>query len=507
MNGTPAASGNGDYDVVVVGAGLGGLSAGACAARAGRRVLVIDRLDGPGGLAHAFTRGPYVFDPAIHTTSLGYPKPFLAGYLDLLGVGDLVELDPLDVYFGADLPGVRVTVATGLERCKEALAESFPEEKEGIARFLDLCVQVTDEAQHLTTRLSLAELGDAVERFPTLFRYRTATLAAALEDHVEGERARAACAAAWPHPGAPPATVSFLQYAQMLVAGIAAGVYCRGSFQKLADAFAAAIARSGGELWLETEVTRIGVEERRVTGVALADGTEIAAPVVVCNGDARRAVDELIGPEHVPGSVYQRYRRLEPSLSAFVLFTATREDPRAHGLAAEHFVHSRWDHGAIHQDVLEGRLGGMWISIPTMHDPSLAPPGEHLVMLTSLMPYDIGEPWSAARPRLEELALQELERTVPGLRESATFVESATPETFERYTLSQRGAAYGWANTPAQTTPKRLARTLGIEGLFLAGHWTEPGTGCLRSIYSGLLAAQMLLGYESPDDVLGSLAR
>jgi prolycopene isomerase len=292
----------------------------------------------------------------------------------------------------------------------------------------------------------------------------------------------------------------------MLVSVVAAGVYCRGSFQKLADAFAAAIERNGGELLLETEVTRIDVGEGRVTGVRLADGTEIAAPVVVWNGDATRAVDELIGPDRIPGPVYQRYRRLEPSLSAFVVFAATREDPRSHGLAPEHFVHNSWDHEAIQQDVAEGRLGGMWISIPTMHDPSLAPPGEHLVMLTSLMPYDIGEPWSEARPRLEELALQELERLIPGLREGATFVESATPGTFERYTLSRWGAAYGWANTPTQTTPKRLERTLGLEGFFLAGHWTEPGTGSLRSIYSGLLAAQMLLGYESPDELLGALA-
>ena len=78
---------NGDsYDVVVIGAGLGGLSAAAALAKAGKRVLLAERQDGPGGNARAFERGPYTFDPAIHVTAHGFNIEFLDHYLQALGV-------------------------------------------------------------------------------------------------------------------------------------------------------------------------------------------------------------------------------------------------------------------------------------------------------------------------------------------------------------------------------------------------------------------------------------
>jgi prolycopene isomerase len=147
----------------------------------------------------------------------------------------------------------------------------------------------------------------------------------------------------------------------------------------------------------------------------------------------------------------------------------------------------------------------MWLSFPTMLDPSLAPEGEHLVIATSLMPFDIGEPWPDVKQRYTDLMIEEVEHVLPGFRESMTFTDSATPEVFERFTLSQQGAIYGWANTPNQTMPKRLDHVSPIEGLYLAGHWTDPGTGSVRCLLSGLRTAATIMGHQDPIAFLGEL--
>src|SRR5439155_1595907 len=135
-----------------------------------------------------------------------------------------------------------------------------------------------------------------------------------------------------------------------------------------------------------------------------------------------------------------------------------------------------------HKDILAGKPGGLWITFPTTFDPSLAPDGEHLVILSSIARYDVGRPWSEARGDYVEPMLAEIERLLPGFRDRITFMDTATPETMERYTLNHRGAIYGWEATPTQSTGKRLKQRSPIDGLYLAGHWTEPGAGghCVR---------------------------
>ena len=98
-------------DAVVIGAGLGGLSAAASLSKLGHSVLVCERQDGPGGAAHAFRRGDYVFDPAVHVSAQGGAGQLLDVYLSVLGVRSEVELLPLECFFGVAFPDLRADLA------------------------------------------------------------------------------------------------------------------------------------------------------------------------------------------------------------------------------------------------------------------------------------------------------------------------------------------------------------------------------------------------------------
>jgi len=494
------------YDVVVIGGGLGGLGVAAPLARLGRSVLLCERTENLGGCAHAFERAGCTFDPAVHY--IGAVDGFVDPLLHALGVGDRVRFIPFDSMYGVDMPGTRAVLPLGVEPFIEAHERQFPGRAQGIAGFLEACVQMTRESQSLPARLDLKSLDAAAKQFPFLFRYRKATVQDVLDEHVPDPQVQAFCTAAWPYVGLPPSRLSFVTFAAMLMYVMEDGPqYCEGSFESLVRTLGEAVQESGGDIALGTPVERILIEDGRAVGIVTADGRRIGAGTVVSNADARQTFERLVGLEHLPARYSRRLERMTPSLSAFWLFAATDLDLSGLDLPHEMFIHHHWDHDRTYADVLAGRPGGMWLSVPSLVDPTVAPPGQHVVVLTSHMPYDIGESWSGARGRYEALMVEEVERIMPGFRDHVLHLESATPETFERWTGNHEGAIYGWESIPNQSTPKRLPRVSPVDGLLLSGAWTEPGAGAVRTLYSGLQTAQLILGYESGPALLGALGR
>lgn len=495
------------YETVVIGGGLGGLSAAAVLAKAGRQVLLLERTSGLGGCAHGFERDGYVFDPAVHYMGAAHEGAFIDQFLRSLGVRERVRFIPFDSIYGVDFPDLRLTMPRGLEQFIEEHQRAFPGHADGIAGFLEACAQMTAESQQLPPRLDLRALDEAAKQFPFLFKYRKATTQEVLDEFIDDPRVKALCSAAWPYVGLPPSTLSFSAFASVLLYVLEGSPhYCEGSFQSLVDAFAAAIEENGGEIVVDTPVEGITVEDGRATAVTTEAGHTVRASTIVSNADARSTLEGMVGLEHLPPRYVRRLERMTPSLSGFWLFAATTLDCSQFGLPHETFIHRHWDHDENFRDVLAGKLGGSWLSIPTLFDPSVAPPGEHSLVLTSHMPYDIGEPWPEAKPRYEQLMVDEVERLLPGFKNEITHLESATPEAFESWTGNYRGAIYGWENTPNQSTPKRLPRVTPIEGLLLSGHWTDPGCGAVRCIYSGLQTAQLMLGYDDPGAVMAGIA-
>lgn len=489
------------YDAIVIGSGLGGVSAAALLARNGRRVLTIEQGDGAGGFAHSFKRGPYTFDSAIRVIAEGEMINNLLSYLD---IADRVNLTVIDHLYRAEFPGMSLFAPIGLEPFMEAHIREFPQEEDGIRRFFGLRRQIFLDATQLPMQLGPAELEAAMARFPALFKYRTATLQDVLDDHFTDARLKALCSALWPYMGSPPSRLSFFAYSQFLGVLIDGPFYCQGSFQSLVDAFIAALTRDGGELVLNCRATKILVEDGRAAGVQLASGQVVRAPIVISNADARQTFDQLVGDEHLPAPFLRRLRRMRPSMSAFVAYAASTQDLLALNPAHETFVYNHWDHEDTWRDILAGKPGGMSLSIMTMLDPALAPPGEHIVIVTAVAPYDLDRPWSEVKDAYTNDLLRSFEGALPGLRDHLKFVQSGTPLTLERYTGNYRGATYGWELIPAQIGSKRLSHQSPLPGLYLSGHWTEEGPASFRVVLSGINTANLILHDAGAGEALPS---
>jgi prolycopene isomerase len=247
---------------------------------------------------------------------------------------------------------------------------------------------------------------------------------------------------------------------------------------------------------LGTPVSKIRAAGSRVRGVSLENGQEIEAPIVISNIDARETFHDLLEPGQVPARYLRKLSRLEPSLSVLGLHLATDLDVHSLGVPKVSVI-TPWDLESVYTDALGGKVSGLGMHIPTVSDPSLAPPGEHLVVLQAFIPSDAADLTPAASARFAEELLDLAESVLPGLRGHVTFVEVSSEEGQQQYPLHRIGPIYGWAASPQQAGPFRLANRTPVEGLFLAGHWTQPGHGIWTVVLSGMNVARLVSGIDA----------
>ncbi len=494
------------YDAIVVGAGLGGLSAAAFLSRAGQKVLLVERLDGPGGYLHGFRRGEYYFDPAVHAIGGTRPGMIVDTWLRALGVRDRVTFTPLPAFYTLFLGERRIDVAYDVDRFRRVHAEQFPGVKDQIAAFVDLCCRIKKEWDQVRPGLALEDLAATAGGLPLTLRYRSATLGDVLRELVSDPAARTALGGVWPYLGAPPARLSFLSFAGMLISTLEGGEsHCVGGFQKLPDAFVCALEESGGELVLGQEVEKILVRDGRVQGVRLAGGGEIEAQVVVSNGDLTRTLDVLVGAEHFPPAYLARVRRLKPAASAFILYGATTCDVTRWKTAAQVLVSRGADDDRLFDRVREGVVDSFGVHFPSLAEHGLGPAGHHQFVGIVPAPYDIGRPWREAKEHYKTALLAAMDVTFPGLAEGVVFAEPSTPLTLERYTLNRDGAQCGWENSPHQTQHRRPANTTPLPGLYIVGDWAHPGSGTIHTMASGFQATMQILGLPGPEALFAAV--
>jgi phytoene dehydrogenase-like protein len=478
------------YDLVVIGGGAGGLVAGALAAAGGLHVLLAEAHTAPGGLVHSFEREPYVFDPAVH---LLVDPPHFERMLDYLGVGGSVQLIRPSHFYTALAGGTHVHAPFAAEDFVQAHVTALPHAADEVRAFFGVCAAVHEQAHGLAGRMGLRELGAHAGEFELLMRYRRASVGDVLNETVSDPEARVICGVPAIYLGLPPSRLAFQTFAQMLFSHIVhGGCYVQGGVQRLIDALAESINLHGGQVRCGTRVTEVHVRDGRVDGVTIDGETRVGARAVVSNADPFQTL-RLVGEEHL-GPLPRRLRRLRLSVSAFMVFVASRLDLTRVEHAGHLTMYSREldvDRG-FDRSLDEGRPYCMTCVLPTLVDPSTAPTGEHQLIPSMFARYDIGRPWREAREAQAEAMLEELETIYPGVRAALTFVENSTPETLERFTLNHRGAIYGWENSPDQTRGRPDQRTA-VDGLYLAGSWTAPGSGFVRAVMSGRGAADRVL--------------
>jgi phytoene desaturase len=494
-----------NYDVIIVGSGIGGLTTAALLSKAGKSVLVLEAHDRPGGYAHGFRRKKYHFDAGVHLISGCGSDGYRGGQviykvLKALGINDDVEFINIDPFSYVYYPRLNSALPQSMAAFVTRFAQQFPEEQQGLASLLQLCLQVTEEIA-IASETPLTDYETAHRLIPALFLYRKSTLSQVLNKFIHDPKLRGIFASLWPYLGLPPSKVSFIYWASMLTGYMVDGAYyCKGSFQKLADALVNGIRQHGGIVQFRSPVEKIIIEHNQVTGI-MTKGSCISAPVVVSNADMRQTIFELVGEQFFPENYVNKIKNMQHSLSIFVVYIATTLDLAKLNMGQESFCYQNFDHELNYARTLSGDVSWLSITIPTLVDPGLAPAGEHLLMLTTLLPYSAEDSWQQAKQGYMDVMVNIAAQYIPDLKQHINFIEGGSPTTLQRYTQNYQGAAYGWEVMPTQVDPARAKNISPVSGLYFAGHWSSPGCGVYGVSVSGVQVAQKILGIKKASDL------
>lgn len=496
-----------DYDAVVIGAGLGGITAGALLAKQGRRVLVLEQSERIGGCCSTFERDGFHFD--VGASIVEIIRPIQLAF-ERLGTRledeiDLIPCDPIMTVI--ERGGERITLPLSVEQTGEIIGKISPEDGRRWFDFAAYCqelMEVTlatffiEPVETFGDMIRLAQKDRRLLKFLPVFLSSYQDL---LQRFFKDERVLSLMAYQSLYFGLPPALVPG-PYAMVPYTEHVGIYYPRGGMIQIPEAIRRVGERYGLEVRLNTLVEKVLVRDRRVCGVRLADGAEISAPVVVSNVNAKMLYQEMIGEEHLPrlaraGVRSYRYSKAVPMIYLGLNYTPPLESHHSLIAVSPEQVNRYW-----WENVEKGRLPEKTFGLicwPSHSDDSLAPKGKHVINLIPEAFYRLeGTDWDAEKESFIDRTLDDFsEFAVPGLKDHIEVIECATPRDFERRLLLPEGAIYALQQDLSSMAFFRPAsRSKSIRGLYLAGSSTHPGGGVPTTIASGMIAAGLIEQHE-----------
>lgn len=515
------------WDAIVIGSGMGGLTAAAYLATNGLRTLVLEQHYVAGGNSHVFRRRaqggklPFEFDVGVHYIGDCGPDgviPTILRGAGLEGRIEFLEMDP-DGFSTLVFPGLTFRVPKGWGRYRERLVAALPDDETGLHRCLDVLEAVSREFRTVSLPVRPEDAPRVMREAPNFMAWGMRTLGQLFDECGLGQKARAVLTGESGDYALPPSKTPVLLHAILTDHYMRGAYYPKGGGQVLAGRLAQTIRAHGGELRTGVRVRRILVEHGAVCGVALADGQEALAPLVVSNADIKRTLLEMVGEEHLSPATVARAKGWRMALPIFCVYLGLDIDLRERIPNTNYFLFTSFDTEGMYRDCEEGRMPqDLWVYLTaaSVKDPytrAIAPPGHSALEIMTLVPADYriwgvetgparGEDYHrnpnyrSFKAELTEAMIDSAARVIPDIREHIVWKEAATPVTQERYTLSTGGTSYGIAMTPEQFGPARPGPATEIRGLYLAGASTVYGHGIAGAMAGGVGAASAALGRD-----------
>ena len=486
---------------VVIGAGLGGLSAAMRLGAKGYAVTVLDRLDVPGGRASAIHSNGHRFDlgPTIVTVPGVFEKLWAACGRDFHAE---VDLRPLDPFYEIRWPdGSHFTARQSTREMVQEIRRLSPGDVKGYLRFLKDAKRRYVLGFEGMVAEPMHRFWDTLKVIPqfALLRADQSILTLARK-RVRDERLRMALSF---HPlfiGGDPMHVTSM-YGLVSHLEKEFGVhYAIGGVQAMADAMARVVRDQGGTLRLGVEADEILIRDGQATGVRMADGETVAADVVVSNADAGHTYTRLLrnSPKRRWSDAKLRSRRW--SMGLFVWYFGTRGTRGKWGDVGHHTILSGPRYEGLLRDIfIKGKLAedmSLYLHRPSVTDPTAAPEGDDTFYALSPVPHlghDDPVDWTAMRDSYRDKVAAVLERTIPGFRRHLSAELVFTPEDFRDRYLSPLGSGFSIEPRILQSAwfrPHNISEE--ARGLYLVGAGTHPGAGLPGVVSSAEVLAKLV---------------
>ncbi len=507
------------YDVIVIGAGNGGLTAAATCAKEGLSTLLLERHNIPGGSASSFVRGRFEFEPSLHE---------LAG---VSSTDELGTIEELFLRFDADVQwhrhdstfrlivpakegdtdtfinenGVEVTIDArmpiGFHQFSKKLDEIVPGSYESSMKAFDLAVKMFQVFDNLNTP---AKLVKNLKDFPDLLRMVSHTVKEALDTLGMPKKAQDIFNTYWCYMGAPASQFDFLYYMAMLHGYVKNGTGIPNlRSHEMSLALDKSIRAYGGDIWYNSEVTKIIMKDGKPAGVVINGEREVYAKYIICNSYPHRVFADLIDKKDVPEKQLKMLnaRKTAATLTTvYIGMNITKEELGIKDYSV--FIAPVSDSDEQYEVAQNYKSGYCIINCLNEIIPDCTPEGTCQLFLTTMT---FGDVMKGVKPQdykkfKTEIARDMIETCEKALNISITpyieEIEIALPPTFSRYLNTPLGTPYGFMLEKWDSMLPRTIQYIGdqpYDNFFFCGATQERGDGYGCAYHTGEKAGGLVV--------------
>ncbi|MHA2218566.1 MAG: phytoene desaturase family protein [Candidatus Hodarchaeales archaeon] len=464
-------------DVVIIGAGIGGLVCGCYLANAGLRVLIIEKNTQPGGYCASFMRGRFKFDACVHSFGSCAPHELLGEIIRELKLNvKMIRANPSDIVITTDY---KIEISNKMGETINQLCGFFPKEKK-IINFFSLFEKPGLQLYYYLRKKTFKNL---------------------LDEYFKDLRIKAILSIFLANCGISPSKASAFSTMLFLKSFVFnGGYYPVGGMQKFTNSLVNSFLNAGGKIIYKQEVKKINTVNKVVKNVVLNNGEKIFSRIIASNTDSRCTFLQLIGEKKVNSQFILQITKLLPSSSAFIVYLGLKN------IGQKIFKNSLgiWkmpDDYNI-EKTLDLPLRNMiskdnfiFCSAPPNLNYSIDRNEKQTIRLIVNAPFKEKEYWDRNKNIYSEELINRANSLFPNMKEHIIYKESATPQTLYSYTHNFRGAMCGLLNIESQNE-NSLMKNFGIKNLYLVGHWLPEryGHGGIAMVaYSGKKVANKIL--------------
>jgi phytoene dehydrogenase-like protein len=475
------------YDIIIIGSGLGGLTAGAKLAREGKKVLLVEQHDRPGGCATTFNRRDFTFEVGLHEMDGLDRRDMKTRIFNDLGVFDEVGFLKVPEFYHFTNDRYELTIPHNPDEAMKVLTEFFPAEEDGIKAYFDQVLNARKKAKESEGKpeISLGEFLDSIITNEDLKLILLGNLGYFHDD---------------------PYSIS-LNYYSMAQGSYfqGGGNFIKGGSQKLSDYLSKCISQNGGKVILKHLVTEIIVENNKAVGIKYVEDGKETPESVIAHGEeiiANTAIPNVANrllPEEHGRELRQQFDKLEPGASLLTMYFGFKK--KAKDLGSKYYSTFVFDESVQTQADIKSNNSGDFKSRSftfidySQIDSALTVENKSVGAICCIDYYSDWEKLSiedykAKKKQVAEIFIGKLGKLIPGIQDYIEYYEVGTSKTVARYTLNPGGAVYGFAQTPQRVG---LDKIHAVDNLHFASAWTKIGGGFSGAIFSGYLCAMDIL--------------
>ncbi|MFC1883458.1 phytoene desaturase family protein [Thermodesulfobacteriota bacterium] len=482
-----------EFDTVVVGGGLAGLTAAALLSKEGHKVVLLEKNMRVGGYAASYTVKGHRFDIAIQAIGGCEQGGIIPGILEKLGCKESVNFipcNPARVYYNelSDVPWVQ---EGSWRRVAKDLKSRFPEYRFEIEKCYETWSGILNELNRISSGTAgPAEAFTFPRSYPLLSRYGDYTLSKFFNELSLPQELQSLLAARSGYCMLAPDRLSLVGFACTEMTYGHGAWMVEGGIESLAKSLSHSFRSAGGEIQLRSEVDSILTNKGEINGVRTRAGQIYLSRNVILASAARPALESWLDrPELLSERYRAKLRKMEATGSYYIGYYRVDADavqglfPNVEVRGYPEALTNGWSPDTY------------YMLIPSLVDMSAAPEGSHCLCLSLPCPVGI-EPVKRERKIIRGFLEKSIEARFPSLKGKLDFLFDLCPENLKAISGNPEGSAYGWALLPEQSGIKRLNIKTPVAGLYLAGHWTMPGGGIAGVITSGILSANALLNWK-----------